>query len=148
MAAILITHFEPQHQQLTRALILEGLAEHWGTLNPTFNQDLTDIAQTYCNSIFLLAWLDNKLVGTGALVEEVDGVSRIMRMSVDRAHRRLGIGTLIVEQLLTYVRVQGQQKIVLETTATWEDAIAFYKRAGCRPIEVREGDLHFEFDFQ
>jgi GNAT superfamily N-acetyltransferase len=142
--AILITHFEPQHQQITRSLILEGLEEHWGTLDPTLNQDLVDISQTYRNSIFLLAWLDKKLVGTGALVGESDGVSRIMRMSVDKAHRRLGIATLILEQLLEVAHAQRQQKIVLETTAIWDDAIKFYKSAGFQPIEIRDGDLHFE----
>jgi ribosomal protein S18 acetylase RimI-like enzyme len=141
---VLITRFEPQHQHIVHQLILEGLAEHWGTLDPTLNQDLADISHTYCTSVFLLAWLDNKLVGTGVLVRESESVSRVMRMSVDKAHRRLGIATLILKRLLKHAQAQGQQKIVLETTATWDDAIAFYKRTGFHPVALRDGDLHFE----
>lgn len=143
---VVITRFELQHQKIVCDLILEGLAEHWGVLDPTFNQDLLDIAQSYKDGIFLLAWQDSKLVGTGALIPECEGVARIVRMSVEKAHRRQGIGKIILNNLLTHAQEQKLQKVVLETTANWEDAIAFYKRAGFRPLEVRDGDLHFELD--
>ena len=142
--SVMLTHFEPQHQEAARKLILDGLAEHWGRLDPTFNQDLVDISQSYRDSVFLLAWLDDRLIGTGALIPESEGVARIVRMSVAKAHRRQRVGRLILVRLLECAREQGVRKIVLETTATWRDAIAFYKRAGFQPIEVRDGDQHFE----
>jgi GNAT superfamily N-acetyltransferase len=143
---VVITHFEPQHQEIVRNLILEGLAEHWGVLDPAFNQDLLDIAQSYKDGIFMLAWLGEKLVGTGALVPECEGVARIVRMSVEKMHRRQGIGKLILANQLEYAGAQGIQKIVLETTASWEEVIAFYKSNNFHPLEIRDGDLHFELD--
>jgi GNAT superfamily N-acetyltransferase len=143
---ITITPFESQHQQATRQLILEGLEEHWGVLDPALNQDLVDISKTYQSSMFLLAWIGDKIVGTGALVPESGGVSRIMRMSVDKTYRRQAIGTLILEQLLQTARLQKHHKVVLETTATWDEAIAFYKKSGFSPVGIRNGDLHFELN--
>ena len=143
---VVLTRFEPHHQAAARHLILEGLAEHWGSLDPAFNRNLADIAQSCREGIFLLAWIDDRLIGTGALVPESEGVVRIVRMSVEKTVRRQGVGKLILAKLLECAREQSILKIVLETTATWDDAIAFYKRAGFRPIEVRDGDLHFELD--
>ncbi|HEY3725020.1 MAG TPA: hypothetical protein VGN59_16840 [Acidimicrobiia bacterium] len=40
MSELEIARFAPGDQGAVRALILEGLAEHWGTLDPSLNPDL------------------------------------------------------------------------------------------------------------
>jgi hypothetical protein len=60
--------FRPEDQTAVKNLILAGLKEHWGTLDPTLNPDLNDIAQTYANATFLVAWEGDRIIGTGALV--------------------------------------------------------------------------------
>jgi putative acetyltransferase len=143
---IRIRPFRPEDQAIAQKLVVTGLAEHFGFLDPTTNPDLDDIASTYADGTFLLAWQGDELVGTGALIPEEEGVGRIVRMSVAPHVRRLGIGTLILKHLCEQARAAGYHQIVLETTATWDDIIAFYRRNGFRTIGSWDGDTHFVLD--
>ena len=143
---IVIRPFRLDDQAAAQRLIVTGLAEHFGFLDPTANPDLDDIASTYADGTFLLAWQGDELVGTGALIHEKQGLARIVRMSVAPHLRRQGIGTLILERLCEQARAAGYRQIVLETTATWDDVIAFYRRNGFRVIGSWDGDTHFVLD--
>jgi GNAT superfamily N-acetyltransferase len=126
-----------------RQLILEGLAEQWGFLDETRNPDLDDIPGYYAAGEFLVAQHAGRVVGTGALLPEGTDTGRIVRMSVDRAYRRQGIGRAILQALTAEARRRGYCRLVLETTATWTEAIAFYQAQGYRPVGEQLGDLHF-----
>ncbi len=143
---IVIRAFRPEDQAAAQRLILGGLVEHWGYLDPSKNPDLDDIASAYADATFLLAWRGKELVGTGALVHERDGAARIVRMSVAPHMRRQGIATAILQRLLRQAQAAGYRQIVLETTSTWADAIAFYERNGFRAIGSHDGDTHFVLD--
>lgn len=140
---IRITPFRPEDQDAARALILAGLTERWGALDPTRNADLNDIAATYANGAFLCAWDDAVLIGTGALVPRGSDEAEIVRMSVARAWRRHGVGRRLVEALLATARERGVRRLILETTETWSDAIAFYSRLGFVITHHRDGDVYF-----
>lgn len=140
---VTIRPLAPGDAAAARALILGGLAEHWGYLDERLNPDLDDIAAHYAGALFLVAEVNGELIGTGALIAEGPATGRIVRMSVAREKRRHGIGRLLLDALLAAARQRGYRRIVLETTATWEDATAFYRRAGFRPVAERDGDLHF-----
>lgn len=144
--AIEIRPFHPHHQAATKQLILAGLADHWGTLDHSLNPDLNDITRSYAGETFLVAVQAGEIVGCGALVKEegLEGYGRIVRMSVNKAKRRQGIGQRILRELEeTAVRRQFH-KIVLETTSTWQEVVAFYLANGYHIVDHREGDTHFE----
>jgi GNAT superfamily N-acetyltransferase len=145
MTALLIQPFQPEDQAEAKALILEGLGERWGSIDPERNPDLNDIGSAYAGAVFLVGCLGGRIVATGALVPR-GGVAEIVRMSVARDLRRQGIGSALLRRLLEEARAAGLQKIILETTSTWADAIAFYKRHGFRPTHVRGGDTYFALD--
>jgi ribosomal protein S18 acetylase RimI-like enzyme len=67
-------------------------------------------------------------------------------MSVARDFRRQGIGSAVLRRLLADAKTAGYRKIVLETTSTWNEAIAFYQRHGFRSMHVWGGDMYFELD--
>jgi ribosomal protein S18 acetylase RimI-like enzyme len=140
---VFIRPFRPQDQAAAKGLILAGLEAHWGCLDPTKNPDLDDITSTYAGATFLLAWQGENVVGTGALVREEEGVGRIVRMSVAASLRRRGIGRLLLERLCEHARAAGYRQLVLETTSTWENAIAFYERHGFQRVGSWDGDTHF-----
>jgi GNAT superfamily N-acetyltransferase len=144
MADLSIQPFSPADQPAAKALILQGLEEHWGALDLSLNPDLNDIASSYAEGAFLCAWLNDELVGTGAIIPESKGVMRVVRMSVQRGRRRMGIASRILEALLHEARRRGCHTVVLETTETWDDAIGFYLRHGFRIVEHHAGDAHFE----
>lgn len=147
---MIIRPFQPKDQTATKQLILAGLADHWGILDPTLNPDLNNISHSYRDEIFLLAIKDQEIVGCGALITEDGerGNGRIMRMSVKKENRRQGIGKLILKHLETAAQMRGFTKIVLETTQTWHKAIAFYQTNGYQIIRQWNGDTHFEKDIE
>ena len=143
-AEILIRAFEPADQSAARDLILAGMQEHWGTLDPTLNPDLRDIASSYANALYLVAYQGDRLVGTGALKPRPGGVREVVRMSVAADLRRQGLGGHILRQLLAAACQAGAARVILETTETWDEVIAFYLRHGFRVTHHLDGDVYFE----
>jgi predicted GNAT family N-acyltransferase len=94
-----------------------------------------------------IALVDGVAVGTGRAIIEGDS-ARIGRMAVDQAHRRGGVGGLILSFLEDEAREQGAMEFVLHAQ---EYVKAFYAghgyeehgdtfmEAGIRHIEMRKG---------
>ena len=143
---IVIRPFQLADQDKVKSLILDGLVEHWGFLDPTKNPDLDDIATSYAGAIFLVACQEANIVGTGALVPRSDGVAEIVRMSVARESRRQGIGRLVLQELVSCARVAGFYQVILETTATWQNVIEFYRNFGFRITHCQDGNVYFALD--
>ncbi len=61
----------------------------------------------------------------------------IQTIAVDGTHRRLGIGTVLVEQLLGAARARGAAEVLLEVRADNPGAEALYVRHGFARIAVR-----------
>jgi GNAT superfamily N-acetyltransferase len=122
------------------------MREHWREADPDRNPDLKDIASSYAGATFLTARAVGEMVGTGALVQESEGTARIVQMSVAAHARRKGIGRKIPADPCERARASGQRRIVLETTETWTDAIAFYETFGFRVIEHHNGSTHMALD--
>ena len=147
---ILIKPFESEDQDAVQSLILAGLAEHWGEIDPALNLDLNDIGASYNDATFLVAWLDGRIIGSGALIPKSGQVAEIVRMSVAPGLRRRGVGGKILARLCQEAKELGFQRIVLETTSTWSNVIGFYKRFGFRVTHHQEGpfggEVHFALD--
>jgi len=144
--AINILPFRPENQAKVKSLILTGLTEHWGTLDTSKNPDLDDIGLTYANAVFLVAWQNNKIIGTGALVPKSSDTAEIVRMSVAANMRRNGIGEKILQRLCEHAEFNGYKRLVLETTDTWHEVIEFYKKFGFQITHYLDGDVYFALD--
>ena len=138
--------FSPSDQTAAKQLILAGLAEHWGELDLSLNPDLNDIQTSYIDSdgAFIVVEADGKLVGTGALLPEGEGAARIVRVSVDKAYRRVGLGWEMTDYLVALARHLGYVKLLVETTETWEPAIQLYQGYGFVEVARYDGDVHME----
>jgi putative acetyltransferase len=143
---ITILPFQSEYQSEIKKLILAGLAEHWGTLDLTKNPDLHDIGFTYANAVFLVAWQNNKIIGTGALVPRSNDTAEIVRMSVSKDMRRKGVGRKILQRLCEQAKLNGYKRIVLETTETWHEVIEFYKQFGFQNTHILDGDVYLALD--
>lgn len=143
---MIIRPFAAVDQEQARALILQGLGEHFGFIDPTLNPDLDDIT-AYCRArdgYFLVVENRGDLVGTGALILEAENTGRIVRMSVHRSFRRQGIARRLVAELLAEARRRGYGRVVVETNDDWRDAITLYERCGFRHYAHRNGEAHLE----
>ena len=138
--------FRPEDQCAVKALILAGLKEYWGTLDPTLNPDLDDIESTYADATVLVAREGVRIIGTGVLKPRDTDAGEIVRMSVARDCRRRGLGRRILDALITAGRERGYARIILETTQTWAGAIAFYQSAGFEITHHQDGDVYFVLD--
>lgn len=131
----LIRPLQPVDQAEARALILSGLVEHWGWLDETKNPDLEDIAASFASGFFLVVRQEGRLVATGGLLPTPDPQTwQIVRMSVAADLRRAGLGRQILETLEHEARQRGARRLILETTAAWQEVKAFYLRCGYRMI--------------
>jgi GNAT superfamily N-acetyltransferase len=140
---IIILPFQPGNQAEVKDLILAGLAEHWGKLDPGKNPDLEDIGLTYAKAVFLVAWQQGRIIGTGALFPRSKTTAEIVRMSVAADMRRKRVGGMILQRLCEQARSMGIQQLVLETTETWHAAVEFYKHFGFQVTHHLDGDAYF-----
>jgi putative acetyltransferase len=143
---IILLPFQAENQTEVKNLVLAGLAEHWGELDPSKNPDLDDIAFTYAGAVFLVAWQDDKIIGTGALVPRSEAIAEIARMSVAANARRNGVGKKILQRLCERAKSDGYKRLVLETTDTWYEVIEFYKKSGFQISHYLDGDVYFVRD--
>jgi GNAT superfamily N-acetyltransferase len=141
-----IRPFGAHDQEAAKQLVIAGLGERWGWIDPTLNPDLNDIATSYAAGLFLVGYWADALVATGALIPEVtaEGLDalRVVRMSVRADLRGQGIGQRMLGALVDAARARGGSLLILETTSTWTDAVRFYTRAGFQFVEERDGETH------
>lgn len=145
-----IRPFRPDDQNAAQQLILDGLREHWGELDPTLNGDLDDIMGSYVDAghAFFVVEEGGELIGTGALVGETAVTGRIVRVSVRANQRRRGLGRAISEQLIAEARRRGCREILVETTDTWTAAIRLYQECGFTPYAWQDGDIHMRKEIE
>lgn len=129
-----------------RRLILAGLEEHWGTLDPRCNLDLENMQQAYAGAAFLVASQGGELLGCGALIPRGEDSGEVVRMSVRADLRRSGLGTRLLQALVAEARRRGMRRIILETTSTWTEVVSFYLRNGFRITHHQDGDTWFILD--
>jgi len=129
-STVVVRRFAPADQDAARNVILEGMRDHWGALDPTLNRDLDDIELSYADGVFVVAEHDGAVVATGALIPRDDECGEVVRMSTLRNHRRRGIARRVLNALVDEARARGYAQVRLDTNADWRDAVAFYDRCG------------------
>ncbi len=147
-----IRDFNLNDQDTVRALILNGLLGHWGSLDSRFNLDLNDIQASYGHGRTIVACNETRIVGTGTVIPIGSGSAEIVRMSVADDLRRSGVGKQLVTELVSQSRDWGCTRIVLETASHWTDVVAFYERCGFDITHEVDGefcrDTWFEMNLQ
>lgn len=125
-----------------RSLVLAGLAEHWGAVDPSLNPDLDDLAAAHPGSRTVVA-VDaaGTIVGTGTVVPRGPDTAEVVRMSVATSWRGTGVGRQVLDALIERALAWGVQRLVLETTADWSDTVAFYERCGFRITHHTDGEF-------
>lgn len=82
------------------------------------------------HGVFLVARLDGKAVGCGAIRALDAGNAEIKRMWVDPAARRLGIGRSLLSALESAAAELGCHTVRLDTAAYLTEALPLYRAAG------------------
>ncbi|KAG0341664.1 hypothetical protein BG000_008354 [Podila horticola] len=70
---------------------------------------------------------------------------RMVRVSINSAHRGHGHAKSIVEYLMDAARSRGFHKIVVETTTPWTSAVKLYESLGYTVADTNGENVHFEY---
>jgi N-acetylglutamate synthase-like GNAT family acetyltransferase len=136
--------FDNKDQESARQLIISGLGEYFDEIDYSLNRDLDDISASYTNAEndFIIAEIDRRIVGTGALIQEGNDIGRIVRVSVSKSMRNRGIGKVIVEYLIELGRKRKLEQIVVETNLNWLAANSLYRRLGFKESARDDISIH------
>ena len=104
------------------SIVADALREHY---DPSLYQSLS----TEWPDGFLVA-ADPHEVPVGFLlgVNQVAQEARILMFAVDRSHRALGVGTLVMNVFFDRCRARGYRRVTLEVRVSNATAIRFYTR--------------------
>jgi N-acetylglutamate synthase-like GNAT family acetyltransferase len=109
--------------------------------------DLRSIPSTYQTGAgnFWVARVDDRVVGTIALLDIGQGQAALRKMFVDSRYRGAEAGTAsrLLDHLLDWARGRGVREIFLGTTAVFRAAHRFYEKHGF--IEIRRHELPAAF---
>ena len=142
-------HIDPVIQQMTEAnlpdllLLLrmygaymyEELALKAG--KGTFHDELTSFpvaAYSGSSGCFLIAYYDNTPCGCIGLKRWDDRTCEMKRMFVRPAYRRMGVGTLLTNAVISKAAELGYQEILLDTNEEMDAALLLYSKAGFERI--------------
>jgi GNAT superfamily N-acetyltransferase len=97
---------------------------------------------------FLVARLDGRPVGCGAVKSAEPGVGSIKRMWVSREVRRTGVGRRLLLALEKEAAGLGMGLLRLETNGSLHEAQALYRRNGYREVPAFNGDPYADHWFE
>ncbi|MHB8382122.1 MAG: GNAT family N-acetyltransferase [Candidatus Binataceae bacterium] len=105
--------------------------EYLASLYPAESNHSLDIASLGRPEVtFLVARLDGRAIGCGAIIRRKKEHAEIKRMFVARDARGTGVGRRILEKLERTAFEQGCRMLRLETGVSQPEAIGLYRSAG------------------
>ena len=129
---------EGQELDIVRTLFREYGTELNEDLHfQSFEEELTHPLRKYGlpYGVILLAYWDNEPAGCVALTPmEEPGVCEMKRLYVRPGKRKYGIGSMLVDELLTAAIARQYHTMRLDTLAKLQSAIKMYERTGFRSI--------------
>lgn len=142
----MLRDFTPQDQTAVQRLILAGLRERWGdSFDESYNSDLADITGSYVNdgAQVVVATDGDDVVASGILLDQQDGRGQIVRMSVAASHRRRGLATAVVRELMDRAQRKGFVAVDVRTDTPWTSAVALYWSCGFTEVGRDSTDTLF-----
>jgi putative acetyltransferase len=113
------------------AALLEASDAYMASLYPAESNHMLDIASLQLPQVtFLVARVDGRALGCGAVVSSGEGWAEIKRMFVSPAARGLKLGRRLLEEIEAIAFRSGERLLRLEAGAKQPEALALYRSAG------------------
>ena len=103
--------------------------------DPAKSNSASDAEMTPPAGFFVVAWLDDRPVGCGALKLGERTTGEIKRMWTAPPSRGLGVARKVLRTLEAMALAAGLKKLRLETNRTLREAQALYRQEGYREVE-------------
>lgn len=128
----------PDARTLTTSLYQDQLERYGHAESPYCEAGLFDPP----DGLFLVAYVDNDLVGCGGFRRHDANTVEIKRMYVRTVHRGHGYGARILSTLEQAATAIGAGRIILETGEANHAACRLYRRFGYDPIPGYSANRH------
>jgi putative acetyltransferase len=113
------------------AALLESSDAYLASLYPAESNHLLDIASLLQPEVtFIVARIDGRALGCGAVVDSGEGWAEVKRMFVSPAARGRRLGRRLLEQIEAIAAERGATKLRLETGDRQPEALALYASSG------------------
>jgi GNAT superfamily N-acetyltransferase len=149
MIEILVVDGEQYHKPIREVFweylqwVNEQVSQEYGIsfeIAAILEQDMLDLGKFMPPSgRLLLGTVDGHPAGVACLKFLEDGCGEIKRMYVRPASRRVGLGRLLLERLLTEADQIGYRRIRLDSARFMVDAHHLYRKLGFEEIEPYAG---------
>jgi putative acetyltransferase len=83
-----------------------------------------------------LAFSDEKIIGTAALMKEHDDEYELVKMAVAPQFQGKGISKLLIEKCINKAREIGAKKLMLYSNSQLQTALGLYTKYGFRHVSV------------
>ncbi|CAF2133025.1 unnamed protein product [Rotaria magnacalcarata] len=151
--SIIIRSYQAADLSACQALIIDANKDYENPVEYyelAFQTDMADIEKSYLQVPNAHWWVavsteDKRIVGQVALqplhlgdplyykclpLEERDQICELRRMSVHSTVQRLGIGSRLLETLLSFAREHGYRQVHLTTLTNMSKACSYYEKLG------------------
>jgi putative acetyltransferase len=113
------------------AALLEASDAYMASLYPAESNHMLDIAALQRPEVvFLVARVDGRALGCGAVVSSGQGWAEIKRMFVSPAARGMKLGRRLLDEIEAIAVRNGDRVLRLEAGAKQPEALALYRSAG------------------
>ena len=105
-----------------------------------YDADLRNIAASYRGrggSFRVVLSADGQIVGCGGLYPIDEREAEIRRMYLLPNARGVGVGRMLLEELLGHAKERHFERVVLETASVLKEAISLYRKRGFLPVAHR-----------
>jgi putative acetyltransferase len=113
------------------APLLHASDAYMASLYPTESNHMLDVASLRLPQVaFLVARVDGKALGCGALVDSGEGWAELKRMFVSPAARGMKLGRRLLEEIEAIAGRRGARVLRLEMGGLQPEALGLYRAAG------------------
>ncbi len=113
------------------AVLLQASDAYMASLYPAESNHMLDVAALKRPEVaFLVARVNGKVLGCGAMVDSGEGWAEVKRMFVSPAARGLKLGRRLLHEIEALARKRGATRLRLEMGGLQPEALGLYRSAG------------------
>ena len=107
-----------------------------------WNEDIRDVKRYYQDDKgeFLIAEINNKVIGMGGLKRIDNKTAEIKRMRISKDHQRKGIGSMLLKELEVIAKNKEYKRIILDTSLKQVSAQKLYEKKGYKKYKRKKLD--------
>lgn len=111
-----------------------------------FEKKLVKKYQEGNNKFWLVTDLQDQLIATCGALQESEKVVKMNCFYVDKEYRKKGIGKVLYDLFIDFVKKENYESIILCTFKEFGDAIDFYKKRGFELYKVDADEFWYKKD--